>query len=124
MLDGHLRSLNLRNAILYDIFKLGKVERVLSYLIFVISFTQAKFSENEIYTEKRINYKKRISRQNSVNQDLLGQATKKCENYTLSVKAHLVCVKMKNTHKVFQIREDPAQEKHGSNGFGNGYFDD
>ena len=47
------------------------------YLIFVISFTQAKFSENEIYTEKRVNYKKRISRENSVNQNLLGQAMKK-----------------------------------------------
>ena len=48
-----------------------------SYLIFVISFTRAKFSENKIYNEKRVNYKKRISRQNSVNQDLLGQAMKK-----------------------------------------------
>ena len=46
-------------------------------VIFVISFTQAKFSENEIYTGKRVNYKKRILRQNSVNQDLLGQAMKK-----------------------------------------------
>ena len=41
----------------------------LAYLIFVISFTQAKFLENEIYTEKHVNYKKRILRQNSVNQD-------------------------------------------------------
>ena len=49
-----------------------------TYLIFVISFTQAKFSENEIYTEKRVNYKNQISRQNRVNQDLLGQAIKKC----------------------------------------------
>ena len=48
-----------------------------AYLIFVISFTQAKFLENRIYTEKRVNYDERISRQNSVNQDLLGQATKK-----------------------------------------------
>ena len=41
---------------------------------------------------------KRISRQNSVNQDLLGQATKKvCKTtqYTLTVKACLVCVKLK-----------------------------
>ena len=29
-----------------------------SYLIFVIFFTQAKFLENEIYTEKRVNYDK------------------------------------------------------------------
>ena len=40
-------------------------------------FTPAKFLENKIYTEKRANYDERISRQNSVNQDLLGQATKK-----------------------------------------------
>jgi hypothetical protein len=31
--------------------------RSLSYLIFVISFTQAKFSENEIYTQKHVNCK-------------------------------------------------------------------
>ena len=48
-----------------------------AYLIFVISFTQAKFSKNEIYTENRVNYKKWISRQNSVNQDLFEQAMKK-----------------------------------------------
>ena len=29
-----------------------------SYLIFVIFFTQAKFLENKIYTEKRVNYDK------------------------------------------------------------------
>ena len=28
------------------------------YLIFVIFFTQAKFLENKIYTEKRVNYDK------------------------------------------------------------------
>ena len=39
-------------------------------------FTQVKFLENRIYTEKRVNYDERISRQNSVNQDLLAQATK------------------------------------------------
>ena len=66
-----------------------------SYLIFVISFTQAKFLENKIYTEKRVNYKNRILLQNSVNQDLLGQATKKVCKTKLSVKAHLVCVKLK-----------------------------
>jgi len=48
-----------------------------AYLIFVISVTQATFLENRIYTEKRVNYDERISRQNSINQDLLGQATKK-----------------------------------------------
>ena len=40
-------------------------------------FTLAKFLENIIYTEKSVDYDERISRQNSVNQDLLGQATKK-----------------------------------------------
>ena len=40
------------------------------YLIFVIFFTQTRFLENKIYTEERVNYDKRISRQNSVNQDL------------------------------------------------------
>ena len=48
-----------------------------AYLIFVISFTRAKFLENEIYTEERVNYDKQISRQNSVNQGLLAQATEK-----------------------------------------------
>ena len=40
-------------------------------------FTRAKFSKNQIYTEKRVSYTKRISQQNSLNQDLSGQATKK-----------------------------------------------
>ena len=42
-----------------------------------IFFTPVKFLENKIYTEKCVNYDERISRQDSVNQDLLGQATKK-----------------------------------------------
>ena len=41
-----------------------------AYLIFVICFTQAIFLENKIYTEKRVNYDKRILQQNSVNCDL------------------------------------------------------
>ena len=49
----------------------------------------------KIYTEKRVNYNKRISRQNSVNRDLWGKANNKCvRNYTLSVGVHLVCVKI------------------------------
>ena len=32
--------------------------QVLPYLIFVIFFTQAKFLENKIYTEKRVNFDK------------------------------------------------------------------
>ena len=34
------------------------IEKPLTYLIFVIFFTQAKFLENKIYTEKRVNYDK------------------------------------------------------------------
>ena len=60
-----------------------------AYLIFVIFFTQTRFLENKIYTEERVNYDKRISRQNSVNQDL--QITKKSSNYTLCVKLHTEC---------------------------------
>ena len=53
-------------------------------------FTQTRFLENKIYTEERVNYDKRISRQNSVNQDL--QITKKTpSNYTLCVKLHTEC---------------------------------
>ena len=60
-----------------------------AYLIFVIFFTQAKILDRKIYTEERVNYGKRILRQNSVNCDLLAQAT--YTNYTLSVKLHTVC---------------------------------
>ena len=47
-----------------------------AYFLFAISFTLAKFLENEIYTEKHVSHDQWISRQNSVNQDLLGQTTK------------------------------------------------
>ena len=52
-----------------------------TYLIFVIFFTQAEFLENKIYTEERVNYGKQISRQNSVNCDLLAQANHKHEDH-------------------------------------------
>ena len=42
------------------------VDQLLAYLIFVISFTRANFLENEIYTEIRVNYKKRILLQNCI----------------------------------------------------------
>ena len=58
------------------------VVRVITYLIFVIFFTQARFLENKIYTEERVNYDKWILRQNSVNRDLLGQANYKDQDYT------------------------------------------
>ena len=54
-------------------------------------FTQARFLENKIYTEERVNYEKQISRQNSVNRDLLDQANNKYQdhekkgNYTLCI---------------------------------------
>ena len=56
------------------------------YLIFVISFTQAKILDRKFYTEERVNYGKRISRQNC---DLLAQAN--YTNYTLCVKLHTEC---------------------------------
>ena len=65
------------------------------YPIFVIFFTQAKILDRKFYTEERVNYGKRILRQNSVNCDLLAQAN--YTNYTLSVKLHTVC---KTTHCV------------------------
>ena len=55
-------------------------------------FTQTRFLENKIYTEERVNYDKRISRQNSVNRDLLNQANNKdhsdifCKYYTHCIK--------------------------------------
>ena len=52
-----------------------------SYLIFVIFFTQAKILDRKFYTEERVNYGKRISRQNSVNCDLLAQANHKHEDH-------------------------------------------
>ena len=44
---------------------------------YVITFTRADFWR-KIYTEKRVNYDKRILRQNSVNRDLLGKADNIC----------------------------------------------
>ena len=41
-----------------------------AYLILVIFFTQTKILDRKFYTEERVNYGKRISRQNSVNCDL------------------------------------------------------
>ena len=55
------------------------VER--SYLIFVIFFTQTKILDRKFYTEERVNYDKRISRQNSVNCDLLAKANYKHEDH-------------------------------------------
>ena len=52
-------------------------------------FTQAKILDRKFYTEERVNYGKRISRQNSVNCDLLAQAN--YTNYTLCVKLHTEC---------------------------------
>ena len=77
-----------------------------TYLIFVIFFTQTRFLENKIYTEERVNYDKRISRQNSVNRDLLDQANNKDQdhekkgNYTLCVKAVYHWMGVKTTYSV------------------------
>ena len=45
------------DAVLSSVYRGYQVYQVQAYLIFVISFTQAKFSENKIFTEKRVNYK-------------------------------------------------------------------
>ena len=63
-----------RRFYILDIIKCQINYNHTSYLSF---FTQSKFLENKIYTEKRVNYDKRILRQNSVNQDLLAWKTKK-----------------------------------------------
>ena len=69
-------------------------------------FTQTRFLENKIYTEERVNYDKRISRQNSVNRDLLDQANNKDQdhekkgNYTLCVKAVYHWMGVKTTYSV------------------------
>ena len=57
----------------------------------VLYFTQARVLENTFYTEERVNYDKQISRQNSVNRDLLGQANYKDQDYAKFVKIHTVC---------------------------------
>ena len=68
------------------------------YLIFVLFLHQQIFLENKIYNEKRVNYNKRILRQNSVNQDLLGQATKKCVSLHTECKSTLgLCKNRKYT---------------------------
>ena len=75
----------------------GEVAKTGAYLIFVIFFTQTKILERKFYTEERVIYGKRHSRQNSVNCYLLAQANYKYQdqNYTLSVKLHTEC---KTTH--------------------------
>ena len=39
----------------HGIYELARKMKLRTYLIFVISFTQAKFLENKIYTKKRVN---------------------------------------------------------------------
>ena len=71
-----------KSCFVSEIWPFGICVRADSYLIFVIFFTQARFLENKIYTEERVNYDKWILRQNSVNRDLLGQANYKDQDYT------------------------------------------
>ena len=54
-----------------------------AYLIFVIFFTQAKILDRKFYTEERVIYGKRISRQNSVNCYLLAQANYKYQDHEM-----------------------------------------
>ena len=55
-------------------------------------FCTGKIFGEKIYTEKRVNYDKRILQQNSVNRDLLDQANYKDQDYTTTV--------CKTTHRV------------------------
>ena len=75
----------------------GGWDGAVTYLIFVIFFTQAKILDRKFYTEERVIYGKRISRQNSVYCYSLTQANYKYQdqNYTLSVKLYTEC---KTTH--------------------------
>ena len=79
------------------VLRFAKSDKPNTYLIFVIFFTQAKILDKKFYTEERLIYGKRISRQNSVNWYLLAQANYKYQdqNYTLSVKLH---TEYKTTH--------------------------
>ena len=58
-----------------------------AYLIFVIFFTQSKFLENKIYTEKRVNYDKLQynTRQITTNYDELQ------DNTLCTVALHTLC---------------------------------
>ena len=50
-----------------------------SYIPHICHFLYTdKILYEKIYTEKRVNYDKRILRQNSVNRDLLGKADNTC----------------------------------------------
>ena len=64
-----------------------------SFLLQGQNFTRIKFKP-----KKRVNYKKRILRQNSTNQDLLGQATKKCVKLHTECKSTLGLCKNKIIH--------------------------
>ena len=52
--------------------------KISAYLIFVIFFTQTKILDRKFYTEERVNYDKPISRQNSVNCEILAKAMPAC----------------------------------------------
>ena len=65
-----------------------------AYLIFVIFFTQSKILDRKFYTEERVIYGKRISRQNSVNCDLLVQANYKHEDHEKKGRQRLFLVEL------------------------------
>merc|ERR1712004_951781 len=75
------------------------IDRV-SYLIFVIFFTQAKFLESKIYTEKRVNYDKLHSKLPIL-----------CINYyKLHSQLPIFCVKsVKNLHQPKKIYTGAAR---------------
>ena len=64
-----------------DIFQLRKM---LAYLIFVIFFTRAKFLENKIYTEKRVNYDK-IHRKLPIFCVITAKYTVNCQFFALNL---------------------------------------
>ena len=91
IIELKFRSLQMANFWV-EIFVLGRG------VIFVISFTRAELSENKNLHRKTHKLQKRISRQNSVNQDLLGQATKKCVKLHTECKSTLGLCKNKIIH--------------------------
>ena len=69
-------------------------------------YTGKIFGEWNLH-RKRVNYKKWILRQNSINQNLLGKAMKKCLKLHTKCKNTLILCKnkKKNTHKLHKVCE-------------------
>ena len=75
-----------------------------SHIPDICHFYAGKIFGAKICTEKGKNYKKWVSQQMSINRNLLGQANNnRVYNYTLSLKAHLVCVKIKKRYTQIEL---------------------